>query len=95
MCVMGQMETRGGAIHHFKFNTCSVKLLYSLMFRRVEFRFDWSLLSSLSYFSLLLFCIDCVCVCFQVQLCHLLQILHIMVFVLIHSMGLFLSETIA
>lgn len=58
------METCRGAIHHFKLSILvSSKLLYSLLFRRVEFKFDRFLLSSLSHFSLLLLCIDCVCVC--------------------------------
>lgn len=64
MCVMTQMGTCRGAIHHFKLSILvSGKLLYSLLFRRVEFKFDRFLLSSLSHFSLLLLCIDCVCVC--------------------------------
>lgn len=66
MCVMAQMETCRGAIHRFKLNPLvSGKLLYSLtvFFRRLEFKFDRSLLSLLSDFSLPLFCIDCVCVC--------------------------------
>lgn len=60
MCVLAQMETCRGAIHRFKLNTLVLGKL--LLFRRVEFRFDRSLPSLLSYFSFLLFCIDCVCV---------------------------------
>lgn len=58
---MAQMETCGGAIHHLKLNALvSGKLLNSLLFRGVEFRFDGSLLSSLSYFSPAV--LHCVCV---------------------------------
>lgn len=91
VCVTAQMETCRGAIHRFKLNTCFWEIAVQSVFFRREFRFERS---SLSNFPLLLFCIDfvCVCVCFQVQLCHPHQIFHIMVFVLVHSMLLFLSN---